>query len=287
VGPEVDPDAFDAFEATGWEGRAPGYDRFLGRITRRLTEPLLDAAAVGRGTRLLDVATGPGYLASAALERGASVVAIDTAEAMVAFARRQHPELDVRRADAHELPFGEACFDAVVANFVILHLGRPERAVKGFARVLAPGGTLALTAWDLPERARLLGVFLEAVAGSGARPPADLPVGPDFFRFSVDAELDAILRDHGLQDREVSTIAFTHRVPTADELWDGLLAGAVRTSALIVGQPPETRRRIRAAFDRLVGDFRGADGLEVPVSVRLASGRKVGGSGLERTTPCV
>jgi SAM-dependent methyltransferase len=287
VVPEIDPDAFDAFEAAAWEERATGYDRLVGQITRRLVEPLLDAAAVGPGTRVLDVATGPGHVAAAARERGASVVAIDVADAMVAAARRRLPDVDVRRADAQELPFGDGSFDAVVGNFVILHLGRPERAVAGFARVLAPGGALALTAWDVPERARLLGVLLEAIAEAGVRPRADLPAGPDLFRFAADAELDGILRDHGFHDREVTTIAFTHRVSTAGELWEGLLAGTVRSSAVLEGQPPETRRRVRAAFDRLVDDFGGADGLHVPASVKLARGRTMGGVRLERTTPCV
>jgi SAM-dependent methyltransferase len=193
---------------------------------------------------------------------------------MISLARGLHPGLDFRQADAHELPFDDASFDAVVGNFLILHLGRPEAAVAGFVRVLAPGGTLALTAWDLPERARFLGVFLDAVAEAGARPPEDLPAGPDFFRFSVDEEFDALLGDQGLEDRAVRRIAFSLRVSTADELWDGLLGGTVRTSALILRQPEATRRRIREAFDRLVGDYQRRDGLELPVSVKLAAGRK-------------
>ncbi|MGZ8666674.1 MAG: hypothetical protein ACXWZM_06140, partial [Solirubrobacterales bacterium] len=78
----------------------------------------------------------------------------------------------------------------------------------------------------------------------------------------------------GLEDRAVSRIAFTHRVATADELWDGLLGGTVRTSALIVRQPEVTRRRIRDAFDRLVRRYQRGDVLELPVSVKLAAGRK-------------
>ncbi len=272
--PAIDPDAFNAFEAGGWEEKAAGYDRFFGRITGRLVEPLLDVASVGPGTRMLDLATGPGYVAARGAERGASVVGVDVAGAMVSLARRLHPGLDFRRADAHELPFDPASFDAVVGNFLILHLGRPEQAMAGFVHVLGPGGRLALTAWDLPERARFLGVFLDAVAEAGATPPEDLPTGPDFFRFSADEEFDAIMRDHGLQDRAVRTIAFTHRVATADELWDGLLGGTVRTSALIVRQPEETRRRIRDAFNRLVRPYQRGDVLELPVSVKLAAGRK-------------
>lgn len=270
----IDPDAFNAFEAGGWEEKAAGYDRFFGRITGQLVEPLLDAASVGPGTRMLDLATGPGYVAARGAERGAAVVGVDVAGAMVSLARRQHPGLDFRQADAHELPFEDESFDAAVGNFLILHLGRPERAMAGFVRVLGPGGRLALTAWDLPERARFLGVFLDAVAEAGAKPPEDLPTGPDFFRFSADEEFDALMREHGLQDRAVRTIAFTHRVATADELWDGLLGGTVRTSALILRQPEDTRRRIRDAFDRLVRPYERGDVLELPVSVKLAAGRK-------------
>ncbi len=269
----IDPDAFNAFEADGWEEKAAGYD-FFGRVTGQLVEPLLDAASVGAGTRMLDLATGPGYAAARGAERGASVVGVDVATAMISLARRRHPRLDFRQADAHELPFADASFDAVVGNFLILHLGRPEQAMAGFVRVLGPGGKLALTAWDLPERARLLGVFLDAAAEAGATPPEDLPTGPDFFRFSVDEEFDSLLREHGLEDRAVTTIAFTHRVATADELWDGLLGGTVRTSALILRQSEETRRRIRDAFDRLVGAYQRGAAFELPVSAKLAVGRK-------------
>jgi SAM-dependent methyltransferase len=174
----------------------------------------------------------------------------------------------------HKLPFEDGSFDAVVGNFMILHLGRPEQAIAEFVRVLRPGGRLALTAWDLPDRARFLGVFLDSVAEAGATPPEDLPTGPDFFRFAVDDEFDAVLSDHGLENRTVTTIAFTHRIATAEDLWDGLLGGTVRTSALILRQPEEIQLRIRESFDRLVDAYQRDDALELPVSAKLASGRK-------------
>lgn len=267
----IDAEAFNAFEAAGWERKASTYDHVSG-VTSRLVEPLLDAARVEQGTRVLDIGSGPGYAAAQAAGRGASVVGVDVATAMVQLARRLHPGLDFREADAEALPFEDGSFDAVVANFAILHLGRPERAVSEFVRVLRPGGRLALTAWDLPERARFLGVFLDAVARTGATPPADVPAGPPFFRFSVDEQFTALLRDRGLTDVEVNRIVFDHPVSTADELWNGLLAGTVRTSALILRQPEPTRQRIRAAFDGLVAEYRRGDHLELPVSVKLAAG---------------
>ena len=272
--PEIDADAFNAFEAAGWEAKAGGYDRFIGGLTSRFAEPLLDAAAVGSGTRLLDLATGPGYVAALAAERGAAVVGLDIAREMVSLATRRHPGLEFRQGDAHELPFGDASFDAVVGNFLVLHLGRPEQAMGEAVRVLRPGGAVALTTWDFAEHARLFGVFLEAVAEAGATAPDDLPAAPDFFRFSHDEEFDALMRDHGLEGRVIRRIAFPHRVATPDELWDGFLAGSLRVASVITGQPEETRQRIRAAFDRLAGEYQRGDGLEVPVAAKLASGRK-------------
>jgi hypothetical protein len=147
-----------------------------------------------------------------------------------------------------------------------------EAFVYDAVRMLRPGGRLALTAWDVPERARFLGVFLDAVADAGATVPNDLPTGPNFFRSSVDEEYDALMRDHGLEQRAVETIAFTHRVANADELWE--LGGTVRSSALIERQPDETRRRIRDSFDRLVRQYQRDAVLELPVSAKLASSRK-------------
>jgi hypothetical protein len=157
---------------------------------------------------------------------------------------------------------------------VLLHLGRPERAAGEFARVLAAGGRLALTVWDVPERARFLGVLVEAVAAAGAPAPEDIPVGPPIFRFSDDEEFARLLRSHGLEDIEVSTVAFTHCESSPAELWRGLLGGTVRTSALILGQPSEMQHQIHAAFDEIVKQYEVGPRLELPVSVKLASARK-------------
>jgi ubiquinone/menaquinone biosynthesis C-methylase UbiE len=272
----VDPDAFDAFEAAGWEERAGGYHRSLGAITSRVIEPLLDAAEVDRGMRVLDMATGPGYVAAAAAIRGAQVVGVDGAGEMVALARRLRPQLEFFQANAQELPFADDTFDAVVANFLILHVGRPEQAAAELARVLAPGGILSLTTWDVPERARLLGVLFDAVQVAGASPPADVPAGPPIFRFADDAEFARLLVGAGLEQAQVRTISFTYSFKNADTLWNGLLDGTVRMGAVVRGQSKAIQARIRVVYDTLVREYAVDGRLELPVSVKLASGRKPG-----------
>ena len=275
----IDPDAFNAFEAASWEQRADGYHRLAAGLTTRVIEQLLDAAAVDRGVRVLDVATGPGYVAAACAVRGAEVVGVDVAAEMVSLARRLRPELEFRQADAEQLPFADGSFDAVVANFLLPHVGRPEQIAAELARVLRPDGRLALSTWDAPERARLLGVLVDAVAEVGVEPPADIPPGPPFFRFSDEPEFVRLFVDAGLADVDVQTMAFTHRFASGDELWNGLIGGTVRMRALVHAQPEEVQARLRAAFDRLARPYATDSGLELPVSVKLASGRKPGKTG--------
>ena len=127
----ADPSAFHAFERAGWESIPRAYQDAFGALTTQAIGPLLDAARIRPGIRVLDVATGPGYVASAAVQRGATVVGVDFSTAMLAEARRHHPVVDFREGDAEALPVPDASFDAVVMNFGLLHLGRPQAAARG------------------------------------------------------------------------------------------------------------------------------------------------------------
>lgn len=267
-----DPEAFDAFEAAGWAAKdASAYDRLFGGVTTRVVEPLLDAVGAGPETRLLDVATGPGYVAERAVARGADAVGLDLSEAMLESARTRVPGAEFVHGDATALPFDEASFDAVTAAFVLLHLGRPERAAAETARVLRPGGAAAFTVWDVPARGRWLGILLDALAGAGAE---SVPPGPPFFRFADDVELVRLISNAGLDDAAVQTIDFPLRIGGAAELWDGLVEGTVRVRSLVQAQPDDVQRSIRARFEDLLEEYRDGDAFEVPVAVKLGSGRK-------------
>jgi SAM-dependent methyltransferase len=270
-----DPEAFDAFEAAGWAAKeVSAYHALAGRVTSQLADPLLDAVDAGAGTRLVDVATGPGYVAAAAAARGAEVTGVDLSEAMLAFARARVSAAEFVHGDATALPFEHSSFTAYTAAFVLLHLGAPQRAVAEAARVLEPGGRAALTVWDLPSRGRWLGVLLDAVADVGAAPPADVPPGPPLFRFADESEFAALLADAGLEDVAIETVDFSLELESADELWEGLVEGTVRVRPLVQAQTEEVQEAIRTRFDELLDEHRAGDGFEVSVAVKLGSGRK-------------
>ena len=269
-------EAFKAFEAEGWSAQAGTYGGLIGAITSRLAESLLDAAGVRSDRRVLDVATGPGYVAERAAARGARAVGIDVAEGMLELARQRVGGIELLRADADELPFDDASFDAVVGGFVINHLPHPQRALAEAKRVLVPGGAVAFSVWDRPERMRVIGVVKEAIEPAGEDSGDALPAGgPDPYRFADEGEFHALLEGAKLVGVTVKTLELTHRVAGVEELLHGLLGSTVRTATLLRGLGPVARRRTSAALERAVEPYRTSDGaLELPVAAKLASGAK-------------
>ena len=193
---------------------------------------------------------------------------------MLRFARGQTPAVEFVAGDATALPFDDASFDAYVAAFVLLHLGRPERAAAEALRVLEPGGRAAFAVWDHPSRCRWLGVLLDAVAAAGTTAPADLPDGPPLFRFADEGEFSRLLDEAGFVEVTVERHGFDLELDSADELWLGLVDGTVRVGPLVRSQPEATQRAIRDRFDELIGEHRGEDGLAVPVAATIGIGRR-------------
>jgi SAM-dependent methyltransferase len=127
------------------------YDELVAPRIAPAARALCDAAQVGAGTRVLDVAAGTGNVAVAALERGAEVVASDISPHLIEQGRaRTGDRCAWHEADARELPFADGSFDAVLSNFGAIFAPEPERVAAELLRVTAPGGTVALTAW-IPE----------------------------------------------------------------------------------------------------------------------------------------
>ena len=269
----ADTAAFRNFELAGWEANVSEYDAAFARVTSQAIAPLLHAVALHKGMRLLDVASGPGYVAAVAAAQGARVTGVDFSAPMVARARSVNPAVDFQEGDAEALAFPDGSFDAVVMNFGMLHLARPERAMTEAARVLKPAGRYAFTVWAKPDEAVGFGVILNAIQSHG-KLGVKLPEGPPFFRFSDPAECDRALRSVGFLGVRVTRHPQIWRFQAADDLFDAIYNGGVRIKAILRAQSDEALQAIRTAARDAAQHYMHHGIIELSMPAILASASK-------------
>lgn len=101
-----------------------------------------------------------------------------------------------------------------------------------------------------------------------------MPGGPDPYRFAHDAQLQALLPHAGFATVAVRAIELTQHVSSADELLEGIIGGSVRTARALERSSEGERGRVRVALETILAPYRTGRGLELPVVVKLAHGRK-------------
>jgi cyclopropane fatty-acyl-phospholipid synthase-like methyltransferase len=177
--------------------------------TDRLTDILIDKLGVGPGDRVLDVGCGVGKPAvRLARATGATIVGITISQRQVDQASERArsegiaDQVTFQRADAMDMPFEDASFDAVLAFESIIHMDR-SRAMRELARVVVPGGPVVLT--DLVDRAAA-GAQPQSFAGAGfptAENAAPLPKIAEYHTLleSTDLAIDELtdITDHTLK----------------------------------------------------------------------------------------
>lgn len=145
----------------------PTYDR-VGAVLSFGQDPRWRRFMVERlprdGGHVLDVATGTGLVAEALLARGFRVTGLDQSPGMLAGARTRFGDrVDLVEASADAIPFPDASFDHLTFTYLLRYVDDPGATLTELARVVRPGGTVAMLEFGLPR-----GVW---------RPPWDLWVG--------------------------------------------------------------------------------------------------------------
>jgi SAM-dependent methyltransferase len=267
--------SFRDFEHQGWssEDVALGYHDYLSPITTQAIGALLDAAGVQQGTRVVDVATGSGYAAAAAADRGAEVIGLDFSATQVALARRRYPSLEFREGDAGALPFPDGAFDAVVSNFGMPHVPDPDAFLSEAFRVLRSGGRFAFSVWASPEESVGLGIIYGAVQSHG-RMDVPLPPGPSFFLFSDPGQCEWSLEAAGFRSATASKVRQVWRMASPDVPFEAIMKGTVRAAALLRAQTPEALAAIRAAARRAASSYERDGVIELMTPAVVAAAEK-------------
>jgi SAM-dependent methyltransferase len=266
---------FQQAEIEGWGNpdRAAGYVALFAQAADQAIEPLLKAAGVTKGKKVLDLCCGQGNVAKALAARGCETVGADFSPAMIAIARERVPQARFEEGDAQDLQFDDGEFDAVVSNFGICHVPDQPRAFCEARRVLKPGGRFALSVWCGPDVSPSFQAIYEAVKAHG-HPDVSAPPGPDFHQFANPDIAQGLFAEAGFADITHEQADCAWEVGEPEGLFRIFAEGTVRAAMLLSSQPPENLAAIKAAITAVVQEnFVAGDGWRCPAPAAVISGR--------------
>jgi len=152
-----------AFVGQMFDAIAPRYDLMNRLMTLGLDkawrEATLTALAIAPGSVVVDLGCGTGDLTAGARSLGARAVGVDLSAGMLGAALRRGETTAFARADAARLPFADASCDGAVSGFALRNFVSVETVLDDCARVVKPGGRIALLEIDRPEGGAFAALF--------------------------------------------------------------------------------------------------------------------------------
>jgi SAM-dependent methyltransferase len=173
--PSPDLVAIKGRQRTAWSA---GDYAVVGTTLQIVGENLCEALDLRAGQKVLDVAAGNGNATLAAARRFCEVTSTDYVPALLesgrARAEAEDQEIVFKEADAENLPFPDASFDAVISTFGVMFTADQDKAAAELLRVCKPGGRIGLANWT-PES--FVGQMFRTIAkyipsAPGLKPPA-------------------------------------------------------------------------------------------------------------------
>jgi SAM-dependent methyltransferase len=276
---------YRAASLQAWSSVAPDWGELISNVDRQLqrsAEWMIEAAQLQPGDRVLELAGGPGtvsLIAAQSVGDQGKVVCTDFAEPMVEAARQRAAaegaaNVEHRMMDAEAIDLPDGAVDVVLCRMGFMLMADPATAIRESARVLAPGGRLALAVWSDADSNPWAAVPMRAIMRHlGAPPPP--PDAPGLWALADEDHLRGLLSQAGLSSvrTELLDDQVEHDSP---ETWlelTGRLAGPVK--ALLANLDDAGREAISGAVAAAAQPFQGDDGrLLLPERMLVASARK-------------
>ena len=223
-----DPEKFRATTRAQWEETAQAWDRWTPLLARWLgpaTEAMMEAAGVGPGARVLDIAAGAGDQTLVAARRAGPaghVLATDISPTILLYAKAAAKKAGLANVETRELD-GErhdllpaASFDAAISRVGLIYFPDQQRALAGIRHALKPGGRFAAVVYSTPEKNPFFSVPVGIIRRRAQLPPP-LPGQPGPFSLGGEGVLARTLEQAGFRDVQVRKVDCPLRVPTVAE----------------------------------------------------------------------
>lgn len=232
---------------TGLWGAAEAYEGYMGRWSRKVAPLFTEWLAPSPHRDWVDLGCGTGVL-SAQVARTCqpkSLLGLDTSEGFLGYAAHHVPGATFRVGDAADTGLPPGTFDYAVSGLVLNFVRDPARALREMARLVRPGGRVALYVWDYAGHMQIMRAFFDA-----ARP---IDPGSAAFDDGIQAPicrpgpLRAAFGAAGLVDVEVTNLDIPAAFPNFEAYWAPFLGGTGSAPNYCVGLDPDVRERIRQA----------------------------------------
>jgi len=194
------------------------YERFMGRWSHAIGNEFLEWLEPEADCRWLEIGCGTGAFTEVVLDTVAprSLIAVDPAVAQIDYARRRLAGrvVDIRIADAQNLPFAQGEFDVIVSALAFNFIPERERAACEMRRVCRPRGLVAGYVWDFAADRSSGWPLRFGFREIGIDPP-QVPGAEDT---SMEA-LNRLFAQAGLEQMEVRSVEVTAEFANFDEYW--------------------------------------------------------------------
>jgi SAM-dependent methyltransferase len=276
-------DEIEATQRTTWDRFSAGWERWDG-VVQHMLGPVGEAMIRSLGIRAdqhhLDVATGtgqPGITIAQLAPRG-RVVLTDLAPRMLVAARRIAEaagidNIDTREGSADRLPFPDATFDSATCRFGLMLVPRPSHAVAELARVVRPGGRIAVSVWAGPDDNPWATIVGTAIATEVPQ-PAPSADAPGLFRCATPGAVSALYEAAGLREITEWDVPLAMVTDSAEQYWRMITELTAPVVSVLEKLDDAARERIARKVIREATTYQRSGALRIPGLSRCVVGTK-------------
>lgn len=283
--PQFDPIKYKDTTRQQWQAAADAWHRWGPTLAQWLgpaTDLMLDMAAVGPGSRVLDVAAGAGeqtMVAARHVGPSGYVLATDISANILELAARDahaagFTTVETRVMDGEDLSeLAEGSFDAVISRVGLIYFPDQQKALRGMLRVLKPGGRIAAIVYSTAENNRFFSIPISIIRRRANLPPP-LPGQPGPFSLGAPGALEAAFEKAEFRDLQTRAVSAPLRLPSAAECvrFERESFGALHQ--MMAGLSETQREETWQEIEQELRQFEGSGGFAGPCEMVVGVGRK-------------